>query len=216
MSCIPLVETSFPDFSWFLQPCVDVHTFGDTVTPSRLCKRFPKGSLSPVDGGILDRAVTLGQLVQGAKCRSTWWYQAQRDVMSFRLRPLRSILSTVWSLWAFRGSIVAARTVGLEAGPPGSVAKDKARQQWWLEIVACTHLAVGPNCRCPCGGRGQVQTCLKRWAGTNYRLTGHCSVPECQCAFLLLQALPWGMHAAGRPVMGGGQARGAHRWANYR
>lgn len=113
-------------------------------------------------------------------------------------------------------SIVAARTVGLEAGPPGSVAKDKARQQWWLEIVACTHLAVGPNCRCPCGGRGQVQTCLKRWAGTNYRLTGHCSVPECQCAFLLLQALPWGMHAAGRPVMGGGQARGAHRWANYR
>lgn len=42
--------------------------------------------------------------------------------------------------------------------PPIPLARDQGSQQWWLDLVMGTHLAVRNSWKCLCSGSGQFQT----------------------------------------------------------
>ena len=71
--------------------------------------------------------------------------------------------------------------------PPGPAARDQGRQWWWLELVVCTHLAVGISCKCLFSVGGWLQTHVvagarggsKGWS--QLRLTGSYRGSGCWC-----------------------------------
>lgn len=76
--------------------------------------------------------------------------------------------------------------------PPGPVAREQGRQQWWLELVMCTYFAInavaGAHVRARAGCR------YTRWGVVTGNFgRGICRGPGCQLILLQLHSLSLGV-----------------------
>lgn len=73
-------------------------------------------------------------------------------MMRLWLRPLGSTALTLVFGQYSRRSAEAIKALGV----PSTLGQ--GRQWWWLELVVCTHLALGTGYKCQLSGEGQSQT----------------------------------------------------------
>lgn len=110
---------------------------------------FGMRGLSFVGRGRLEHAVTLGLVVQGARCGSVWqlWVQEVCGISLIQPAGVHSINNCVLLGEHCGGFAVTSRPLRSSAAPPGS---DQGRQ--WLEVVVFTYLPMGYRYRCLSSG----------------------------------------------------------------